>query len=162
MPICALLLAVALVAVCVYAISQDEMAYLSATISVVSVIASLVLAPWQLKLLILVVVLLGQRLGSGSFFLRELLTQNQVSASIASPVENRQSNQAPTETKITLALDNQEKKQGLVLPKSRVTFELKYRGATEPKQRDVVIPQRRSSYQLKYRGVSLKTPSHES
>jgi Domain of unknown function (DUF4278) len=61
MPVFVISLAIALIAFYLCQKSADEMAYLCAVISVVSLIVSLVLAPWQLKLLLLVLALISQR-----------------------------------------------------------------------------------------------------
>ncbi|GET41422.1 hypothetical protein [Microseira wollei] len=109
-------LIVSLIAVYIYANSNDEMAYLCATISVVSIIASLVLAPWQIKLLLLVLVLMSQRLPWQKNSTVPSQTKKLVSLS------NGESNPKA-------AWDNTEGKQrDLVETASGPTFELKYRG----------------------------------
>ncbi|HAZ43608.1 MAG TPA: hypothetical protein DDW76_29615 [Cyanobacteria bacterium UBA11369] len=111
-------LIVSLVAVYIYANSNDEMAYLCATISVVSIIASLVLAPWQIKLLLLVLVLMSQRLPW-------------VKKSTVSSQNNKLVSLNNGESSPKAASDNtQGKQQDLVETASRRTFELKYRGVT--------------------------------
>lgn len=95
-------LVVSLVAVYIYANSDDEMAYLCATISVMSIITSLVLAPWQIKLLLLVMLLMSQ--------------QRRWSKKSIAP---SQSNPEPKA---------EEKDRDLVVTANRPTFELKYRG----------------------------------
>ncbi|HEY9851098.1 MAG TPA: DUF4278 domain-containing protein [Leptolyngbyaceae cyanobacterium] len=54
-------LAVVPIAVYIYKASADEMAYLAAAISLVSLVLSLILAPWQLKLVLLMLALLSSK-----------------------------------------------------------------------------------------------------
>lgn len=111
-------LIVSLVAVYVYANSNDEMAYLCATISVVSIIASLVLAPWQIKLLLLVLVLMSQNLRWVKQSTVPSQTNNLVSLS-------------NNESQPKAAADQTERKQrDLVETASHPAFELKYRGVS--------------------------------
>lgn len=54
-------LAVVMIAVYIYKVSADEIAYLAASISLVGLVLSLVLAPWQLKLVLLMLALLSSK-----------------------------------------------------------------------------------------------------
>lgn len=113
MPSFTIWLVISLIAVYIYANSDDEMAYLSATISVVSIIASLVLAPWQIKLLLLVLLLMSQQLRG----LKNSIVPSQTNKVVK--LSDRESNPKPTA---------EEKQQDLVETANRQTFELKYRG----------------------------------
>lgn len=54
-------LAIVLVAVYVFEHSTDEMAYLAGAISLIGLVVSLVAAPWQVKLLLLMLVLVSSK-----------------------------------------------------------------------------------------------------
>lgn len=54
-------LAVVPIAVFIYKVSSDEIAYLAASFSVVGLVLSLVLAPWQMKLVLLAIALLSSK-----------------------------------------------------------------------------------------------------
>ncbi|HAX79217.1 MAG TPA: hypothetical protein DCY88_26175 [Cyanobacteria bacterium UBA11372] len=111
-------LIVSLIAVYVYANSADEIAYLCATISAISIIASLVLAPWQIKLLLLVLLLMSQQLPWRK-------------KSIVPSQTNKLANLNNSESNPKLAQDNTKgNHQDLVETASRPTFELKYRGVS--------------------------------
>ena len=118
MPSFTIWLIVSLIAVYIYANSNDEMAYLCATISVVSIIASLVLAPWQIKLLLLVLVLIGQQLP----WLKKSIVPSQT---------KKLASLSNDESKPKAALDDTEgKHRELVETAGSQTFELKYRGVS--------------------------------
>lgn len=119
MPSFTIWLIVSLVAVYIYANSDDEISYLCATISVVSIIGSLVLAPWQIKLLLLVLLLIGQQLP----WLKKSIVPSQTNK-LVSLSSNGESN--PKQAKD----DTEDKQQDLVETASRPTFELKYRGVS--------------------------------
>jgi predicted membrane protein len=118
MPSFTIWLIVSLIAVYIHANSDDEMSYLCATISVVSIIASLVLAPWQIKLLLLVLVLMGQQLP----WLKKSTVQSQTKQLV---------NLSDSESNPKVAKDDTKvKHRDLVETASRPTFELKYRGVS--------------------------------
>lgn len=54
-------LATSLVAAYIFNNSADEMAYLMGSVTIVSIILSLVLAPWQIQLLILMFVIISTK-----------------------------------------------------------------------------------------------------
>lgn len=118
MPSFTIWLIISLIAVYIYANSDDEMSYLCASISVVSIIASLVLAPWQIKLLLLVLVLMGQQLS----WLKRSSVQSQTNKLVS--LSNSESN--PKAAKDDTKVDRRD----LVETASHSSFELKYRGVS--------------------------------
>lgn len=127
-------LAIVLVAVYIFKNSADEMAYLAATISVVGLILSLILAPWQIQVSLLVLVLLvtSKRL---SLFFEPTQPEPDKSAKLI----YRGVNYEPTSPTVEVSEGaiagkyrgqvwkscNVEKKA-----ESQQTFDLKYRGVT--------------------------------
>lgn len=128
-------MAIFLIAAYVFKNSTDEMAYLAASISLVSLVISLFLAPWQLQLLLLMLVLLsntGQRLPSNQ------------------PVES----QTQEKSKLLYRGANYE------LPPAQLEGTSQeitgtYRGRVWRANDVVNVPSEPQPFNLKYRGVSV-------
>ncbi|HEY9649318.1 MAG TPA: DUF4278 domain-containing protein [Coleofasciculaceae cyanobacterium] len=127
--------AIFLIAAYVFKNSTDEMAYLAATISLVSLVISLFIAPWQIQLLLLMLVLfsnLGQR---------------------------RPSNQAVEsheQEKSTLLYRGANYELPPVqLEGTSMEITGKYRGRVWRSHDVVNVPSEAQSFNLKYRGVSV-------
>jgi hypothetical protein len=130
MPVFVISLAIALIAFYLCQKSADEMAYLCGVISVVSLIVSLVLAPWQLKLLLLVLVFISQRW----WFLRNSRTELQPNQPIT--LSDRENYQLTTPTTKMVESEMTRLYRGQVCKPSNLeqpnaseqSFDLKYRG----------------------------------
>ena len=131
MPVFAISLAIALIAFYLCQKSADEMAYLCGVISVIGLIASLVLAPWQLKLLLVVLVLISQRW----WFSRNSRIELQPNQPIK--LSDREVNSQPTTPTIKRVKHEMTRQyRGQVCKPSNLeqasaselSFELKYRG----------------------------------
>ena len=131
MPVFVISLAIALIAFYLCQKSADEMAYLCGVISVVSLIVSLVLAPWQLKLLLLVLALISQRW----WFSRNSRMELQPNQPIK--LSDRENYQPTTPTTKVVEREMTRQYRGQVCKPSNpeqpnaseLTYELKYRGA---------------------------------
>lgn len=127
--------AIFLIAAYVFKNSTDEMAYLAASISLVSLVISLFLAPWQIQLLLLMLVLLintGQR----------------------SPSNQQVESQTQEKSKLLYRGANYE------LPpvqQEGTSMEItgKYRGRVWRSHDVVNVPSEPQPFNLKYRGVSV-------
>jgi hypothetical protein len=116
--------------------SADEMAYLTGVVTVVSFILSLVLAPWQIQLLILALVIISTR----KLLLQieyKMQTQNSQEEKPNAPSGNNEFN--TSEAKLA-----EGEKAGI------------YRGtfwrSSQPK-----MSSRQTTFNLKYRGASINT-----
>ena len=134
-----------LVAVYLFRRSSDEMAYLCGSIAVVGLLLSLVLAPWQLQLLLLIFVVLSTR---------KLWQQTQIEVEPESEKKttllyrgsNYEAISPTTELTEFNEVEIEKKYRGQVcqslqtedVPVVQQTFQLKYRGATVDCQKPVI------------------------
>jgi membrane protein implicated in regulation of membrane protease activity len=129
MPIFIISLVISLMAYYVFEHSADEISYLSAAISLVGLLVSIISAPWQLLLLLLLLVAIaGKQLWSPQKANTDLQQSQQVKPN-SPQVEN---NPNVTQGEIlgqyrgqVWKSNNQEQ-----TPLTNTNFELKYRGAT--------------------------------
>lgn len=128
-------MAIFLIAAYIFKNSSDEMAYLSACISLVSLVISLFLAPWPIQLLLLMLVLLSNR--------RKALPSNEW-------VESQ------TQEKSDLLYRGANYKASPAQQEG-TTIEItgKYRGRVWRSHDVVEVPMEQQPFNLKYRGVSV-------
>lgn len=137
--------------------SADEMAYLTGTIAIVSLILSLIVAPWQLQLLILMLVIISTR--------RLLLLNHSQLDLAAKPEEQRGSERsaatlpsAPAKPMLMVkhsGVSHQPTPALIAATKQEITG--KYRGSTwkVPSSKQArALP---TTYKLKYRGSSFRS-----
>jgi hypothetical protein len=134
-------LIVALISVYFYQKSDEEISYLTGSVTVISLVLSLVLAPWELQAGILVVaIVLVRNLWKKVEQQRELNED---------PPEIPQENNQATLTDTLPETENQPK------------TERKYRGVTWSNEEVTPITTKPQKPQLKYRGVSQIKPESD-
>ncbi|GAB4238750.1 MAG: hypothetical protein Kow0049_25670 [Stanieria sp.] len=128
--------------------ADTEIAYLTTTISVVSLFASIIIAPWQIQLLILLIVMLGAK----QLWQRN---ENKFNLEISEPEQTQQS---PLEN------NNQRKYRGVSYQKTTSeeqsvdnTVARKYRGISWTKHNVPANPPAKPKSELKYRGNRVTT-----
>lgn len=127
-------LAIVLVAVYVFEHSTDEIAYLAGAISLVGLVVSLVVAPWEFQFLLLMLVLVSsKRLWSPWNWIAKLRQNQQNKPS--DRAENNEPNSATTKVTEDPITGQQQDQVGQFsnLEKAAAgssTFELKYRGVS--------------------------------
>ena len=159
-------LAISLLAVYILQNSADEISYLSAAISLVCLFVSLVVAPWQIQILLLFLVLLSaRRLLKQWRPVAELQIESQVETQLELQDDNKTQlsyrgvNYESTPSTVEVAeVEVTGKYRGQVskvrklenIPVSQPTSELKYRGAT-------VIPQASSALSVEQSNLTLES-----
>jgi len=119
--------------------SADEMAYLTGVVTVVSFILSLVLAPWQIQLLILTLLIISTR----KLLLQveyKMQTQNSQEEKPSAPSIGNEPNNSEAEVandeKAGMYRGTPWKSSQPKMSSPQTTFNLKYRGASINTQKD--------------------------
>ncbi|MEW5856481.1 MAG: DUF4278 domain-containing protein [Cyanobacteriota bacterium] len=140
-------LAITLLAVYILQNSADEISYLAAAISLVGLFVSLVVAPWQIQILLLFLVLLGAR---------RLLQQCQpvVEAQVEPQVEPRLDSQDDNKTQLSYrGVDYESTPSTGEVAEVEVTG--KYRGQVCKVRKSENISVSQPTSGLKYRGATV-------